>query len=138
MAENFIYAGFWRRFIALFIDVMIFNIAITIFIGLLHVALDPGLTGINFLAPLGLLYFVYAALFESSSWQATPGKRILSLKVVDYEGNAVGFLRAFGRNVGKIVSTIILWIGFIMAAFTSRKQALHDMMAECFVIRSIS
>ena len=137
MAVSFKYAGFWRRFIALFIDVIIFNILLSLLIGILQVTMQPGLTGINFLAPLGLLYFVYAAIFESSSWQATPGKRILSLKIVDYEGNAVGFLRAFGRNVGKIVSTIILWIGFVMAAFTSRKQALHDMMAGCLVIRSI-
>jgi len=60
----------------------------------------------------------------------------MGIKVTDLEGRRVSFLRAAGRTLGKIVSAIILYIGFLMAAFTSNKQALHDIMANCFVLNN--
>jgi uncharacterized RDD family membrane protein YckC len=74
---------------------------------------------------------------ESSSWQATLGKKALGMEVTDMEGRRIGFGRATGRTFGKIISAFILYIGFLMAAFTEKKQALHDMIAGCLVIKKI-
>jgi uncharacterized RDD family membrane protein YckC len=79
---------------------------------------------------LGILY---EAVFLSSAWQATPGKRLLGLKVVDQNGLPISFWRASGRTAGKILSSI-LFIGYIMAFFTKDKRALHDLMAGTIVI----
>jgi uncharacterized RDD family membrane protein YckC len=81
---------------------------------------------------IGWLYYVF---FESSKYQGTPGKIMLNIKVTDMEGEKIGFGRASGRFFGKIISVMIFYIGFIMAGFTSRKQALHDMMAGCLVVK---
>jgi uncharacterized RDD family membrane protein YckC len=72
---------------------------------------------------------------ESSSFQATLGKRALGLRVMAINGEAASFGRASARYFAKILSSILL-IGYIMAAFTEKKQALHDRMAGCLVIRS--
>ena len=76
-----------------------------------------------------VLKWLYYALLESSSWQATVGKKALGLEVTDLEGRRISFGRATGGFFGKIISAMILYIGFIMAGFTEKKQALHDMMA---------
>ncbi len=71
---------------------------------------------------------------ESSSKQATLGKMALGIIVTDVNGERIGFGRATGRFFGKIVSGMIFYIGYIMAGFTDRKQALHDMMAGTLVV----
>jgi len=81
---------------------------------------------------LGILY---EAVFLSSPWQATPGKKLLGLKVVDLNGLSISFWRAFGRASAKILSSILL-IGYIMAFFTKDKRALHDLMAGTIVIEA--
>jgi uncharacterized RDD family membrane protein YckC len=78
--------------------------------------------------------WLYYALMESSSKQATLGKLALGIVVTDLGGNRVSFGRATGRYFGKIVSGMIMCIGYIMAGFTERKQALHDIMASCLVV----
>lgn len=78
--------------------------------------------------------WIYAAGFESSSKQATLGKMALGIKVTDLDGEPVNFGRASGRHLGKIISSIILFIGYLIVPFTQKKQALHDMMAGCLVI----
>ena len=83
----------------------------------------------------GILRWLYFAIMESSPKQATLGKMSLRLQVTDMEGNRITFMRATGRHFGKVISTLILFVGFIMAAFTEKKQALHDMMANCLVYR---
>jgi len=83
-------------------------------------------------AILGWLYF---ALMESSKTQATLGKMALGLKVTDLEGNQISFARATGRYFGKIISGMIMYIGYILAGLTEKKQALHDIMASCLVVR---
>jgi uncharacterized RDD family membrane protein YckC len=83
---------------------------------------------------VGWLYF---ALQESSAAQATLGKRLLGIRVTDTLGNRLTFGRATGRHFGKIVSGLILGIGYIMAGFTEKKQALHDIMAETLVTRKL-
>jgi uncharacterized RDD family membrane protein YckC len=84
-----------------------------------------------------MMSWIYYALLESSVWQATIGKKLLGLKVTDLAGNRISFARASGRFFGKILSGMILGIGFLMAGFTQRKQALHDILAGCLVLRQL-
>ena len=90
--------------------------------------------GVNQLVSLfgGWLYY---ALMESSRFQGTLGKMAVQIKVTDLEGNRVSFGRATGRYFGKLVSALVLFIGYIMVAFTEKKQGLHDIMAGCLVVR---
>ncbi len=83
----------------------------------------------------GVLWWLYFAIMESSAWQATLGKKALGLYVTDYDGRKISFARATGRHFAKILSTLILFIGYMMAGFTARKQALHDMIAGCLVLK---
>jgi uncharacterized RDD family membrane protein YckC len=72
---------------------------------------------------------------ESSPLQATIGKRYLGLIVTDLAGNRISFWRATARHFGKVVSVLTFGIGFLMAAFTAKKQALQDIVAKCLVLR---
>jgi uncharacterized RDD family membrane protein YckC len=71
---------------------------------------------------------------ESSHRHATIGKMLCGLVVTDVTGRKISFGRACGRYVAKIVSALLLCIGFLMIAFSERKQALHDLMAETVVV----
>jgi uncharacterized RDD family membrane protein YckC len=82
-----------------------------------------------------VLNWLYEAILTSSAMQATPGKMAFGLRVTTVDGEQIGFGRATGRFFGKIVSSLILCIGFIMIAFSARKQGLHDMMAGTVVVR---
>ena len=81
-----------------------------------------------------LVWILYEAVFLSGPWMATPGKKLLSIKVVDLKGNPISFWRAVGRSAGQFLSSIF-FIGYIMAFFTKDKQALHDLMAGTLVIK---
>jgi len=80
-------------------------------------------------------FCLYFALQESSPAQATIGKRLFGLVVTDQDGHRIGFLRAAARNLGKYLSGALLFLGFLMAAFTQRGQSLHDLIAQCLVVR---
>jgi uncharacterized RDD family membrane protein YckC len=82
-----------------------------------------------------VMVWLYHAGFEASSAQGSLGKMALGIKVTDENGRRISFGRATGRHFGKIISALICFVGFMMAGFTERKQALHDMMAGCLVIR---
>jgi uncharacterized RDD family membrane protein YckC len=134
------YAGFWKRVAATIIDGIITTIGgfvIGFVFGFVMVAGrtdDPAvLEGMGNILGL-ILGWVYFAVMESSPTQGTLGKMALGIKVTDLEGNKIGFGKATGRYFGKIISTLILSIGFIMVAFTQKKQGLHDMMAGCLVV----
>lgn len=141
-----IYAGFWRRFLAYWIDFAILFIAGSILITLIDYPISPdakgpyeffGVAFVYMNNPLGLLFgWLYFALFESSDHQATLGKKALGIKVTDKQENKIGFGKASGRHFGKIISSLIIGIGYLMAAFTEKKQALHDKMAGCLVIKN--
>ncbi len=153
---TFSYAGFWKRFLAYIIDSIVLSVASTILIIPFFVIVGLGAMGSEsdysdgagvamLIAMMGgylliaiLLIMVagwlYFALMESSTKGATLGKMALGIKVTDLAGNKISFGRATGRYFGKIVSGIILYIGYIMAGFTQQKQALHDIMAGCLVI----
>jgi uncharacterized RDD family membrane protein YckC len=84
----------------------------------------------------GLGVWLYEALMTSSSKQGTLGKMAFGMKVTDMSGARISFGRSTGRFFAKILSGMILNIGYIMAGFTDRKQALHDMIAGTLVVRS--
>jgi uncharacterized RDD family membrane protein YckC len=135
------YAGFWLRFCAAFVDgiiLFVINFAIGFIFGFAIVSsgnrIDPGTKFL--IQMLGLVIgWLYSALQESSAAQATIGKRAVGLYVTDTRGQRISFGRATGRHFGKIISAIIFLIGYIMAGFTEKKQALHDMMADTLVLK---
>jgi uncharacterized RDD family membrane protein YckC len=145
------YAGFWNRVAAAIVDGIITAVAGFVILGPVVVfilfsgggrlgdpdeaqTLFPVIQGVNQLVSLfgGWLYY---ALMESSRFQGTLGKMAVQIKVTDLEGNRVTFGRASGRYFGKLVSALVLFIGYIMVAFTEKKQGLHDIMAGCLVVR---
>ena len=81
-----------------------------------------------------LIYWFYFAVFESSSRQATPGKMMLGLFVTDIYGRRISFFRALGRTICKVLSKVFCYLGYILALFTERSQALHDLLANTLVL----
>ncbi|MDP8228497.1 MAG: RDD family protein [Candidatus Electryoneaceae bacterium] len=130
------YAGFWRRFVAALIDGVIVGIVfffLSSLFGLETMSEDFDLNPIsNFISIL--LGWLYYALMESSVKQATLGKMAIGIIVTDTNGGRISFARATGRHFSKIISAIILMIGYIMAGLSPRKQALHDIITDCLVI----
>jgi len=152
------YAGFWIRFIAYIIDSFIIGflefLIVLPLLGLFGVKIfelstlrelenaDPDLlipviasaiTGLS-LTVLLITWFYYA-LLHSGARQATVGKMALSLKVTDINGDRLTFARASLRYFSKILSGLFMMIGYIMAGFTPKKQALHDYIANTYVVR---
>ncbi len=137
------YAGFWRRVVALVIDAILFIFITFILSFALGASLFVGEAGEAAAIALPIVYnlalivgmWLYFALMESSKLQATLGKMMIGVVVTDLDGNRISFGRASGRYFAKGVSSVILGIGYMMAGWTGRKQALHDIMAKCLVIR---
>ena len=140
------YGGFWIRLLAAIIDgiivqavVMPLSFLVGGVTGLAGTMSGIQNTGIQVMG--GVFGFVigvagswlYEALMESSTRQATLGKMIFQMKVTDLAGNRISFARATGRYFAKWLSGLTLLIGYIMAGFTERKQALHDMVAGTLV-----
>ena len=144
------YGGFWIRFVAVVIDAILigiviwpFSLMVGVIIGLTGSAVSMpgvGIHVVNGIVGFAISFcanWIYEAAMESSSKQATIGKMVLGLRVTDLEGRRISFLRATGRHFAKFISGMILLIGYIMAGFTQRKQALHDMIAGTYVIRTL-
>ena len=152
------YAGFWIRFVAYFIDNIIIGfiefLLVLPLLGLLgfNIALGQTLSEIenadpDLLVPIIasaasgialsalLITWFYYALMQSSAKQATIGKMALGIKVTDVNGDRLTFARASLRYFSKILSNLFLMIGYIMAGFTEKRQALHDMIANTYVVR---
>lgn len=98
----------------------------------LVVGLVAGYFGMIFL--FIIFYYLYFSLFESSKYQASLGKLAVGIIVTDMEGERISFLKALGRNLGKFISGIIIYIGFLMPLWTEKQQTLHDIMASCLVV----
>lgn len=150
------YAGFWWRFLAIIIDGLILGVVKWIIItpilavfgfgvykaatsGEMDETAALGIIG-AFAGAMALVWvftmiagWLYYSLMESSKFQGTIGKLALGIIVTDMEGNRISFGRATGRFFGKIVSAIILYVGFMMAGFTDKKQGLHDILASTLV-----
>jgi len=155
------YAGFWLRFVAYVIDGLIVSAAVgivaAISIGFLGTEgireaiaqMGQGMNQPNPVFPWGFFaaifvlvivslvaQWLYFAGMESSQSQGTLGKMALGLVVTDMNGQPISFARASGRFFSKLITGLVPFaIGYIMAGFTERKQALHDMIASCLVLR---
>lgn len=154
------YAGFWLRFLAYMIDSIVLFVPVAVWM-FVAVALSPldwealaatestwdplsnsqqdEAVSIFYLWAYGgsfVIQWLYHALLESSPWQATLGKRAVGVYVTDGGGQRLSFGRATGRYFGKILSSIPFNLGFLMVAFTDRKQGLHDKLAETYVVRN--
>jgi uncharacterized RDD family membrane protein YckC len=155
------YAGFCLRFVAALIDglisLFVFAIIIALVIGFIGLGtlreqfeeMGRGLNGpspvfpamlvvtiVTFYLFLLLASWLYFAGMESSEHQGTLGKMALGLVVTDMEGRPISFARASGRFFSKIITNLVpVYIGYIMAGLTEKKQALHDMIASCLVLR---
>lgn len=142
VAGDYRYAGFWWRFLALLIDTVILAVAQWVISLATGVGVEVSDEKTLVMAWPIILVFVlgpwlYSAFLESSNWQATLGKKVCGLIVVDDGGNRISFGRATGRYFAKVISAIILYIGFFMAGWTQRKRALHDMIAGTLVLKEI-
>lgn len=155
MSNGMQYGGFWRRAIAAFVDAFVIGfIALPIFFaafaGIIFYVISIGGGAWTASTTIGtneviagfvgnlvflLVYIGYFAGMESSLRQATYGKMMLGVKVVDEDGFRISFWHAVGRYFAKYLSIFTLFIGFLMAAFTEKKQALHDMVAKTLVIK---
>jgi uncharacterized RDD family membrane protein YckC len=122
-----LYAGFWVRVVAYILDFLIIGILVFVFVFTLNV----------FSIPLDIAaVWLYFALMESSERQATLGKSAMNIYVTDMYGRRISFGQATGRYFSKILSNI-LCIGYIMVAFTEKKQGLHDIIAGTLVRRRL-
>lgn len=144
-----VYAGFWKRVAAYFVDSiivgMVGGIIAMIIGGVLGLAM-AGMGGgdgmgvgmivvqvITQLVSMGITAAYYAG-FHASTGKATPGKMAVGIKVVRTNGDRISIARGIGRYFGAMLSALTLCIGFLMAAFTDRKQALHDMICDTLVV----
>jgi uncharacterized RDD family membrane protein YckC len=137
--ESVVYSGFWKRFAAFLIDAIIVGLIILIVSAGMGFSVGLGGVGGPGASLLGILIAVaapwlYWAGMESSKHQATIGKMALGMAVTDNLQNRMTFMRASARYYGKYLSSMTLLVGFIMAGFTERKQALHDMLAGSVVV----
>ena len=137
-----VYAGFWRRVAAFLIDRFLLsfvNVALCLFYFFLSgmdwrgeelrtLSLTSAVFGF-------LLKWLYYTVLESSASQATLGKAIIGIRVTDEQGRRISLLKANARYWAKILSTVTLGFGYLMAGFTRRKQALHDLVAGTLVVR---
>lgn len=151
------YAGFWRRLAAMFLDSLLMNVVgfvVGLVFGVVIASMGQGgnvggfgvnsneITPAQAVLTVGMyviLFVVNLGYFigmETSASQATFGKMALGIKVCDLQGRRITRGQAFGRYFGKIVSGLILGVGYLMAAFTDKKQALHDMMAGTLVVKA--
>ncbi len=152
--NNTPYIGFWKRAVAFIVDGILISIPPAviclpmIFWQAAKMAQTEGspeaathlaaIVGVYLLwQGLGIICFwLYFALLESGAKQATFGKRMMGIKVVGADGKRIGFGRATGRTFSKMLSYALMYIGFIMAGLTNRKRALHDYIAQTYVVRA--
>lgn len=147
------YAGFWKRLMAAILDVLFVVVIggpVSIILGLLLGAATGTIAGMQdnnaflpaFLSAVVffivgiflLLRFLYFAIMESSSHQATFGKKLIGIKVTDMYGRRISFWRAALRNLAKLLSSMVYYLGYLMIGFTRKKQGLHDLIAGCLVV----
>jgi uncharacterized RDD family membrane protein YckC len=141
------YAGFGLRLGAVLIDGAIgwvVSLAIQIPLGLGMGLSDfqntdnifamAGIFGFAIIASFGFSW-LYEALLTSSSWQATVGKKALGIIVTDENGGRISFLRATGRHFAKMLSGMLLFVGYFIQPFTPKRQALHDILAGTLVLK---
>ncbi|MBK9169489.1 MAG: RDD family protein [Bryobacterales bacterium] len=140
-----VYAGFWRRAAAMLVDFLVFAPLQGIFFVLLVTAQMGGAqqarsqvgAAVIVLAAFAIGHWLYHTILESSSWMGTVGKRVCGLRVTGLDGRRIGFARANGRYFAKFLSATFMSFGYLLAAFTEKKQALHDIAASTLVVRVV-
>ena len=141
------FAGFWRRTLALLIDqIFLFGVELGLMAAVYVIApttvqaIQGGsLPAIEEVGPvMSAISWAYYGIFESSPARGTLGKMALGLYVGDIHGDPITFRRAVWRNWLKVVSWLTLGTGFLLAGFTPRKQALHDLLAGTLVLRKVN
>ena len=156
------YAGFWPRLVAIIIDLIILGITQSFIIVPILAVMGLGFLGnmgemdmndsesivgmIGAIIAMAGTYWIlatfirilYFSFMESSNWQATIGKMAMGLVVTDLNGSKLDFGKAFVRNICKVISDFTCLIGYIIAGFTEKKQALHDIIAGTLVMKKIS
>ncbi len=126
------YAGFWIRLLAYIIDAVILG---AISFPLIQVLSSMGIGDHSTNVLSIAISWMYFAVFESSTWMGSPGKKALGLIVTDEQGQQLSVGRATRRYFAKILSALLLGIGFFMIAFTARKQGLHDKIFHTLVVK---
>lgn len=141
-SQPVVYAGFWVRFGAFVLDTLVVAFAGFLLGSAIGFALMTGAGGSAALvvfSQLGgvLIGWLYYALFESGNARATPGKMAFRLQVVHADtSERISFLRSTGRFFAKILSGMVLGIGYLMQPFTARRQALHDLLSSAAVVET--
>lgn len=144
------YAPLWRRALAGVLDALVVIVILLVLALLLGVFIRAAQYAVSDPAPgstapfpwplrLGLLVgvpWLYFALFESSGRGASPGKRVMGLAVTDLAGARLSFARATLRTATKAASILTVFVGFLAAARSERRQALHDLTARSVVLRA--
>lgn len=130
--NDFSYASFWKRLAAAFIDAIIVSIPLRMIMFFVGTTSPESALQWSFVS--AIVQFLYFTLMESSERQATFGKTLLHIYVVGTDGQRISFGQATGRYFSKILSALILCIGYLMPLFTEKKQALHDMIASTYVL----
>lgn len=132
------YAGFGWRFLAFVIDAIVLAVCGSILGIVIGNGLNPLFIDYRRQGLLGVvLQWLYFAGLESSSMRGSLGKRACGLIVVDMEGRRLTFLRATARYFSKILSALVLFVGYLMIAFTERRQGLHDLIASTVVLKDL-
>jgi uncharacterized RDD family membrane protein YckC len=130
-----LYAPFWSRVAAFVLDFFVVVVSCAALNGLLHIApRDLNGAAAFFWLTLGI-FLLYKTVMEGSKRQATLGKLAFGLRVTTLRGKPIGFGRALVRNLAQVLSALPVYLGFVMASYTQRRQALHDMLAGTLVIR---
>ena len=130
-----LYGGFWRRVAAYLIDNFICFVALLVIaIATGEMSQPEGHSSRVFLISVVLVPWLYTAILESGSRQATLGKLAVGIKVTDLAGNRISFARASGRYFAEWINSFTLGIGYLLAAFTRRRQSLHDIIASTVVV----
>lgn len=130
-----VYGGFWIRVGAKIIDGIILY-AVNMFLGFI-IGLISG-RGLGSIIVQNVLYIALGICYTTyflGTLGATPGKMACGLKVVQSDGEKIGYGRACGRHFAELLSAMILCIGYIMVAFDDEKRALHDRICDTRVIR---
>ena len=136
------YGGFWRRLAAMVLDAIMIGLTMGVITFVLDLVLNirshSGAAMFNhFVNVLQVIVsWAYFALMESSAQQGTFGKVVMGLQVTDLEGRRITLKKATIRYAAKFLSSVILMIGYLMVAFTARKQGLHDKIAGTLVVRN--
>ena len=131
-----VYAGFWKRFAALFIDGLLVGFAsilLMVVLGLVLGMQSALMVALYYLLMFGLSAYYFVTM-EAGPNSATLGKRWLKLRVLDVDGNRLTTSRAFVRWLAHGISNITLYIGYLIQPFTERKQALHDIISSTTVV----